>query len=55
MGAFVRIFATEKEHALLDRAPGFVIDPMDKIVTKFALLAARKRGGHPLSCKARAV
>lgn len=50
--ACVQMYTAEDEDALLDGAPDYVIDAIDNIDTKVALLAACKRRGLPVICVA---
>lgn len=50
--ALVQMYTAEEEDALLDGQPDYVIDAIDNIDTKVALLAACKRRGIPVICVA---
>ncbi|CAL8471181.1 g10723 [Coccomyxa elongata] len=50
--ACVQMYTAEDEDALLDGAPDYVIDAIDNIDTKVALLAACKRRSLPVICVA---
>jgi len=50
--ARVAMYSEEDEEALLEGSPDFVLDAIDNIDTKVALLAACKRRGIPVLCAA---
>ena len=50
--ARVAMYSEEAEEALLEGRPDFVLDAIDNIDTKVALLAACKRRGIPVLCAA---
>ncbi len=50
--ARVAMYNDEDEEALLEGSPDFVLDAIDNIDTKVALLAACKRRGIPVLCAA---
>lgn len=52
MEACVQMYTAEDEDALLDGAPDYVIDAIDNIDTKVALLAACKCRSLPVICVA---
>ena len=50
--ARVAMYSEEAEEVLLEGRPDFVLDAIDNINTKVALLAACKRRGIPVLCAA---
>lgn len=50
--ARVAMYSEEAEESLLEGRPDFVLDAIDNIDTKVALLAACKRRGIPVLCAA---
>ena len=50
--ARVAMYSEEAEETLLEGRPDFVLDAIDNIETKIALLAACKRRGIPVLCAA---
>ena len=50
--ARVAMYSEEAEDELLQGSPAFVLDAIDNIDTKVALLAACKRRGIPVLCAA---
>ena len=52
LDARVAMYSDEAENLLLEGRPDFVLDAIDNLDTKIALLAACKRRGIPVLCVA---